>query len=133
MAFAIVVFVWVSHLNDVVWETETFKGRYFEMFYFEQSEGTFVVGQSVRTYEIKRRPTGPQAKHLWWLLNAGNSMERVCVWLCASVIYSAALSHGTQTLFFMAELCYLVIRPLKKNDMMKALAVLNLLLLVYAV
>lgn len=38
-----------------------------------------------------------------------------CVWLCASVIYSAALSHGTQTFFFMAELCYLVIRPLKKK------------------
>lgn len=56
-----------------------------------------------------------------------------CVRLCASVIYSAALSHGTQTLFFMAVLCYLVIRPLKKKGMMKALALLNLLLLVYAV
>ncbi len=48
MAFAIVVFVWVSQLNDVFWGTETFKGRYFEMLHFKRSEGTFVVGQSVR-------------------------------------------------------------------------------------
>ncbi len=43
MAFAIVVFVWVSQLNDLFWGTETFKGRYFEMLYFKRSEGTFVV------------------------------------------------------------------------------------------